>query len=551
MYKFFLTISLLFLLGCESYNNVDHVPSVEGDITDNDSLYSGENDVLGMSVSIPVPNTSLCRPHDDLTAPLRPCTLEDIDNDTDANDDYEPILNVRMSTDDFIPSSEQTNAEFEQKGKSTRNAAQKSYRVKLNEGTLYNGEETFQLNKHPNDDSRVRNKLAFEFFSEIPNFTSLKTQFMDLKIDGTDYGLFTHVEKVGKEFLLNRGWNKDDNLYKAQNFAFRMVSALSLDSSGKPLYPDAFDAVIEIERGKDHSKLIAMLNAVDKARTDSEFEKVFSQYFNRNNYVTWMAINIIMANKDTVSQNFYLYNPLYSNTFYLLPWDYDGSGRATEKYAKWELGISTWWGIPLHKKFLTIQKNRNDLDAMVTKLRTDYITPEKIQEKLDIYDPLIRPLLSTNPDADELSVTRWETEFNVLIPRLDENINNYTSQFGHPMPFWQGHGYKDGNLTLMWDEAVDFEGDEIVYDLYCADNVDFNNSIIYEQNMTLEGGKLAVTSWGEVSYQKPISLTSGDRYYMKVIAKEKNDNSHYQIAFDKEVEINDVKYFGLLEFKID
>lgn len=546
------TLLLLFLLGCESYNDKDNAPSVVGAISDYEPWYSDMNDdLLEMRVSIPIPNEYNCPPYDNTTAPSRPCTLADIDGDTDANDDYEPLLHVQMQTDTFISPDEVMNAAFEQKGKSTRNATQKSYRIKLDSSdALFNGERTFQLNKHPYDDSRVRNKLAFDIFRTIPNFTSLKTQFVQLYINEVDYGLFTHIEKMGKEFLLNRKWDEDDNLYKAQNFGFRMSDALLLDSSGNPIDQEAFDAVIEIERGKDQYKLVAMIEEIEATQSDAEFESKFAKYFNRENYITWMAINLVMANKDTVSQNFYLYNPKDSDTFYFMPWDYDGSGRETSKYARWELGIGTWWGIPLHKRFLRIEKNREDLDTMVTLLRSQYVTPEIIQSRLDIYRPLIEPMLSATPDSLSLTLSNWESEFGILTTRLDENIQNYRDQIGSPMPFWQSFSYEDGNLTLKWDESVDFEGDEIVYDVLCADNIDFNNSIINESNLSVTGGKLSVESWGETSYSKSVTLAAG-HYFMKIVAKEREDESHYQIAFDKEVQIDSVTYFGVLEFVIE
>ncbi|MDF1877471.1 CotH kinase family protein [Sulfurimonas sp. SAG-AH-194-L11] len=551
----FFSFLLLLLNACGSYNEKS-TPSISGAIVDNAAFYSDlQDNVLEMNVLIPNPNDYNCVPFDNTTAPSRACTLEDIIGDTDANDAYEPILHVQMSTNDFIVSNEVMNAEFEQKGKSTRNAAQKSFRIKLDSKTnLYKQERTFQLNKHAFDRSRVRNMLSFSFFREVPNFTSLRTQFVHLKINGTSYGLFTHVEKLGREYLQNRGWNIDDNLYKAQNFAFRYTNDLALTSKGTPVNQNAFDSVIEVERGNEQTKLIEMLKAVENTTTDAEFETVFAKYFNRENYITWMAINLIVANKDTVSQNFYLLNPLYSDTFYFLPWDYDGTSRDNVKYAKWELGIGTWWGIPLHKRFLKIQKNRDDLDAMVRKLSTEYITVQKVQAKLDTYRPIIEPYLTSAPDSGELDFNVWETEFLSLPNRLLTNINNYKTELGVPMPFWQAFTYDraTSTLTLKWDTSYDFEGDQIVYDIKCADNYDFNNSIIEIYNAKA-GVDLNLTSWGEVSYSKIVPpITSGKHLYMQVIAKEENNASSYQIAFDKEVyDLSGTRRFGLLEFIVE
>jgi spore coat protein H len=547
MYKFLALylFSFTVFLGCGSYNNVDHSPSVSGDIQDSISWYSDmQDDVHLIRVNIPNPNDYKCAPYYDLTAPIRPCTLQDVDNDIDPNDNYEPSLHVQMQTDDFFAYSEAMNASFEQKGKSTRAADQKSYRIKL-DSTLYNQERTFQLNKHAYDKSRVRNKLAFDLFKDIPNFTSLKTQFVNLEINGTDYGLFTHVEKVGKEFLINRGWNEDDNLYKAQNFDFRMLDVLKLDVDGKPLNPDAFDAVIEIERGKDHTKFVDMLNAIESANTDTGFEEVFNKYFNRNNYITWMAVNIIMANKDTQTQNFFLYNPLNSDTFYFMPRDYDGAGRATTSYAKWELGYATWWNVPLHRKFLSIKKNRDDLDEMVNFLRANYITPEIIKSRLDAYKLIITKYISRKPDSDHITYETWKDEFNILIPRLHENIANYRSQIGHPMPFWQGAFYTNGRLNLSWERSVDVDGDVVVYDLKVSNNPDFNTTIINESGLS----DTPTIDADNIYYSKDINLSAGT-YYMKVVSRELNDPTHYQIGFEKNVEVNGTKYFGVFQFEV-
>ena len=546
-----LTFSILiFILGCQgSYNNVSHKPSVSGDIEDNSTWYADmNNNVLKMSVSIPTPNSSLCAPYNNPNGQKRACTLEDIDHDTNPYDDYNPKLNVRMSTPDFIPANEQTNASLNQKGKSTRDAIQKSYRIKLDSKTeLYEKQRTFQLNKHAFDNSRIRNKFAFDFFIDIPNFTSLKTQFVHLNIDGKDYGLFTDIEKEGKEYLINRGWNPNDNLYKAQNFDFRYSPELALDSSGHPVNLKAFNSKIEVERGKKQTKLIEMIKAIDEAKTDKEFEQVFNRYFNRNNYITWLAVNIIFANKDTISQNFFLFNPLYSDTFYFTPWDYDDSSHPINTYPKWQLGLSLWWDIPLHKKFIKIKKNRDDVLKMVKDIRAKYVTDAIIKQRLDTYRPVIEHYVKINPDLANIHLDIWEKEYKALYTRIGENVKAFTDNIGSPMPFWQGANYVNGILNLTWGRAVDLESDKIVYEVKIADNVNMQNPIIDEQNVQDIPTKKGDNE--NIYYSKDINLSNG-KYYMKVIASEENNTSSYQIAFDT-IQLNLKDYvFGVLEFEV-
>ena len=191
--------------GGGSSNSVSKAPSIIGNIKDNEAWYRDENtNVLQFDINIPNPNSYKCSPWDDLTASSRPCTLDDINHDIDALDDYKPVLGVKFSTQDYSTSVE--NATFKIKGSFTRLSEQKSYSIKLNsKDKLFYSQRKFALAKSQSDHSRIRNKLAFDLMREIPNITSLKTQFVHLFINGDDYGLFTQVEAYRKEFLLNRG----------------------------------------------------------------------------------------------------------------------------------------------------------------------------------------------------------------------------------------------------------------------------------------------------------------------------------------------------------
>ena len=93
-----------------------------------------------------------------------------------------------------------------------------------------------------------------------------------------------------------------------------------------------------------------MLTALE--RPGHRLQCLFAKYFDKSNYLTWMATSILMGNRDTVNQNFALYQPNGSDKFYFLPWDYDGSfgfedqpdiKAANNLYAPWQLAASNWW----------------------------------------------------------------------------------------------------------------------------------------------------------------------------------------------------------------
>ncbi len=488
-------------------------------------------------------------------------TLEDVNNDTNPHDDFKPEINVHFQSDDFGNDGSLSNATLRQRGNTSRLAAQKSYRIKLDsKERLWRGERRLQLNKHPFDITRVRNKLSFDLFSTIPHLPALRTQFVQLAIDGQDYGLFTHVEHVGKEYLLNRNWDKDSGLYKAELFHFYYVDALKLDGNGQPADEEKFEQILEIKRGSEHRKLLQMIAGVEDESND--FATVFNKYFNRNNYLSWLAATILMGNWDTVSKNFYLYNPAGSDKFYFIPWDYDdawgfdqqvlrqGGGEFNNYYsARWRRGVSNWWRVPLHRRFLQQPGNLDDLIKAVAEIRSRYLNDTAIQALLDSYRPQVEPLISRPPDFVHLPIaavgrqarlTAWQDEYGRLIQELIHNHRDFIDFLERPMPFWSHKPVlEDGILSVSWDASYDLQGDEISYDITIASSHEFEASTIVldQQGVT------------ETYLNLPLNLTPGS-YFLRIIARDsKQPETNWQTSFDL-YEKDNRYYYGVLHFRV-
>jgi len=102
----------------------------------------------------------------------------------DKTDDHTVDINVHFQSDDFANDGSISNAELRLRGGGSRFAPQKSFRIKLDSKTdIWRGERYLQLNKHPFESSRIRNKLAMDIMAEIPNLPSVRTQFVNLWID--------------------------------------------------------------------------------------------------------------------------------------------------------------------------------------------------------------------------------------------------------------------------------------------------------------------------------------------------------------------------------
>lgn len=412
--------------------------------------------------------------------------------------------------------------------------------------------------QHLYDLTRVRNKLAFDLFRDIPHIPSLRTQFVQMQITNfdktggqyatADYGLFTHVEKMGKEYLANRGLATDGNIYKAEDFEFMLNDNLKLDAKGAVLNKDNFEKTLNLEAdNKNHQKLIAMITALNDEGTN--FETVFGQYFDKSNYLTWLASNILMGNRDTINQNFALYQPKDSDKFYFLPWDYDGAfgfegqpdqKKAGELYAGWQISIANWWSVPLHKRFFKDPKHLAELKQAIDEVYSQYLTEAKIKAKLDGYKPLVEPLISRAPDNTFLPLAdtanflqEWQDEYTRIAKVPKQNYDHFLASLESPMPFYQAAELlPDGMLRLGWDVATDLQGDAVSYTVQWSTSPDFK-TVLGQQNLNAT----------EVIMPK---LPNGV-YYLKVTAKDSKGNT--QQGFDSAVVANKT-YFGVYGFEV-
>ncbi len=491
------------------------------------------------------------------------CTLNDVNNDINSDDKFKPEIKVHFIADDFADDGKINNATLRQRGGYSRLAAQKSYRLKLDsKNNLWRGERKLQLNKHPWDLTRVRNKLSFDLMKGIPHLPSLNSQFVKLNIDNVSYGIYTHIENIGKEFLNKRNWDKDSGLYKAKDFSFSLSSDYDLDAQGKPLNKDAFESHIKIKRGKDHRKFVEMLAAVNDSANNFQTD-VLDKYFNRNNYLSWMAVNILTGNLDVSDSNFYLYNPKGTDDFYFLPWDYDDTW-GIDKQPDNVAGGTTWdknqfnpqylWGSKFHQRFLKQPGALDLLTEAVTKIKNDHFSAARIQTLLNRYSTVISnrikdvnepdfyelPTTATASDPDSVIRDEYDLVYSQLAGRLQENYDRFIAEKESPMPFsLKTPTFSNENINLTWDVAFDLQGDTIRYDLDISTTPNFQSGTI----------KISVKDIATNSYTTHWEHPAG-KYYYRVIARD--SGNHWQNSRESYVENkgtdNEISYINSFDF---
>jgi len=445
------------------------------------------------------------------------------------------------------------NATIQIRGASSSTRTQKSYKIELNKGAgSWRGQTIIDLNKHIGDPSRVRNKLNFDLLKLVPDMLSLRTQFVHLYIkdqtidpwetDFVDYGLFTQVEAPNKTFLKSRLLDPNGQLYKAIFFEFyRYPDQIRLASD--PLFDEnAFSSRLEIHGSGDHAKLIQMLD--DLNNFEIPIETTFEKYFDKDNYFSWLAYDILVGHIDTQSENFYLYSPQNANKFYFIAWDFDSSLLRQDgveccgytPYDPFEYGVANYWGSQLANRVLRIPAYRQVLDEKINKIMK-LLTPARMTAMLNIYKPIAQKYALQTPDLKYFPTTEegMKRDFEIMPSEVQVNYELYLKSLKVPMPFFLGTPQvKDNQLGFNWAESYDFNGEDIRYFFMLSKDPEFNN-IVYETS----GIKLTSVR---------INMLIPGTYFWRVTVK--NESGNMQYAFDSYIDSVSKIHYGTKYLKI-
>lgn len=449
----------------------------------------------------------------------------------------------------FGHGADSSNAKISLRGNTARYAAQKSYKIKLFDETgLWQGQRTLNLNKHISDFSRLRNKLSFDLMEQIPDITSLRTQFVRLYVKDLtainsqpsyeDYGLYTHIEQPNEMFLKSHWLDPYGYLYKVTFFEFHRYPE-QIKSVADPTYDKkGFETILEIKGREEHDKLIAMLEDVNNMQIP--INDVMEKHFDLENFLTWTAINIITDNMDTDANNFYLYSPLNSEKWYILPWDYDGAWeqqRRTSNIRPHQSGISNFWGSMLHNRYFRTDEHVQLLVNKVEELST-YINAQTVEKQLNMYASVVEPYLFRAPDKQFLPEinTEYGKELQRIIATPERSVQRFIEDIEKPKPFFMNDIVDDGkSITFSWQISYDLQGNDLYYDVIIAKDPLLTQIIESQENLQAN----------EFQIKKP----KDGYYYWKVIVRDSEGNEQQSFEMYKDEEGDN--YFGIRQFEVD
>ena len=426
------------------------------------------------------------------------------------------------------------NATVRLSGTNSSTRQQKSYRVELkNSGGSINGMRSFVLQKSFTDPFRFTDMLAFGLLRQCDALLSTRTSFVHLYVrDQTeekqaffvDYGLYTMIEPINKTYLKNRNLDTNGELYKVVNFDFGRHPDVIMQPTDARYSAEAFEELLESKGSNDYSGLLAMLDAVNDYSIP--IQDVVETYFEKDSLYSWMAFNLLLDNKDTGTENFYLYRPVEGKRFYIIPWDFDGSLRKDYELLRdpdyspgWQEGIFLFSESVLFRRILQSEYCTNELSEYVTALHDTILSGESVRAMAEALAEEVLPLLYSKADRTYARVT--EDDYLTLLSRLaeqvDENFYAYYDTLESPWPFHLLEPEQSGgNVVLRWEAST-------------AMNMGVTYTVELDDSWNFDAPLLHLTDFDGTEYDAGF-LPPG-QYFLRVTAK--TDNGFTQEAFER------------------
>ncbi len=470
---------------------------------------------------------------------------------------YNPVLNCNVQIlsegqkPDPLLDLDHKNATIRVRGNSSRGASYKSYKVKLEEeaGTFL-GQKNLNINKHAGDVSKISTKLQTDLLAHMDDIASYRTYYMRLWIRDASlpeeeqefvyYGLYTEIEQPNKTYLETRGLSSNAVMYKASDFSFALNDALR--NVDDPAYSEEeFETVLSIREGSNHEKLLAMLADVNDPARD--FGEIFETYFDEDNYLTWLAFNLLMGNEDIINHNYIIYSPENALSWYFIPWDFDGALRFGEYRSSFSQpdslrGIQTLNTGILHRRYFRLEGSIEKLDDKMRELLDTVVTQGRVDGLIDSYKPVLEKTMPLYPDIDLLDMSPAE-----LIPYIDgmydgilDNYEAFRRALEYPAPMFVSmpEVRSDGTIRFAWDASYSYQGRPVTYNVRVYEDPRMQD-LVFEQT--------GIEQTECISAQ---SLPEGT-YYLKVTAVDSQGNEQFSL---EHVDGDNLFVFGLLEFEI-
>ncbi|MEH7354194.1 CotH kinase family protein [Neobacillus drentensis] len=301
------------------------------------------------------------------------------------------------------------------RGSHIRDFPKKSYQIKFYNPRKFKGSKLIHLNAEFKDPSLIRNKLSFDFFSEI-GVLSPQSSHIFLTENGKAKGVYLEIESVDENFLKRRNLSNGSIFYAVDGDAnFSLMSDLdkvtkkSLDLGYERKYgTPANDYYLQ--------EFIFNINTIPQ----NDFEKEIPKYVDIEKYLSWMAGIIFTSNYDGFVHNYALYRNDNTGLFQVIPWDYDATwgrdvnGKIMEANYVPISGFNT-----LTARLLDVDHYRKRYRNLLGEIMNHQFTTEFMMPKVEKMLQLIRPYVLQDPYKKQ-DINMFDKESEVISQYIKE-----------------------------------------------------------------------------------------------------------------------------------
>jgi hypothetical protein len=217
-------------------------------------------------------------------------------------------------TDDYYPARliadgvDYGECEVRVRGEKSRSYPKKSLRIKFPHGATHPGlTRKIELRAEWADRSFLRTHLGYETFRRLTVIPTPRTRFVNLTLDGDNYGLMLEVERIGSSFLERNGRDGEAPLFTQARAT--VPGALMPMPKATDYEWNGDNPVYDAKHGGDHAPLVSLIedtlwpDLLDSPSVRSTRLARTAAQVDVDGQATYLAINAVIQNRDHIANN--------------------------------------------------------------------------------------------------------------------------------------------------------------------------------------------------------------------------------------------------------
>jgi len=309
--------------------------------------------------------------------------------------------------------------------------------------------ERMTLNNNRQDPGNTHQCITYKMFRDA-GLPAPRCNFARVTMNGSDLGIYSHVESIRKHFLRRNFDSDEGNLYEGQ-----------VQADFGEYNKDLFQLKTNRELN-DRTDLDAVVNAL--SATDENLPGTLAQVIDLDQYLTYWAMEGITGHWDSATgnaNNYFIYKNPSTDLFQYIPWGADGSmelqnrtGPGTGPLFRYNSIASRLYGITQYRnkyhrrvlELLDLVWNEQALNTEVDRIRDLTGTAEEkmvqVREFIANHEARVRASVAGELEQIERTIVDQETVCDM------SNITTIHGSFSSGLGFFE-YTDLDGNLISV------------------------------------------------------------------------------------------------------